>query len=84
MTNSGLSDREEFLTSEVESFERLLKVRTQQLHDAANTIQHLENVLHKASMIASHIPYLCSQIEGSGDLENAAVQLQRILIHREP
>ena len=84
MSHPGISDKEEFLISEVESFERLLIEKTRQLKDAQETIQLLEAVIHKASQIAGHIPYICSTLtEGSVDLENAALQLQRILIHRE-
>lgn len=82
--NGGLSDREEFLTSEVESLSDALALKTTQLQEALETVQLLERVVHKASIIAGHIPYLCSSLtEASTDLEQAALQLQQILVHRK-
>lgn len=77
-----ISDREEFLESEIENVERLLRVRSTQLQEAYDTIAFLQNILGKAAQIAGHIPYLCLSIDGSADLENAAMQLQQILIRR--
>lgn len=80
--SNGLSDREEFLESEIAALERRYRDKVAQLAEAQRTIQILEDVIHRASKIAGHIPYLCSALEGSSDLENAAVQLQTILLRR--
>lgn len=46
-------------------------------------IEKLEDVIHKATKIAAHIPYLCSAVEGSEPIDTAAQQLHHILIHRQ-
>lgn len=83
MTSGPMDDREEFLTSEIQALELVIRDREQKIRDAQETISLLESVIHKASRIAGHMPYLCRDIEGSENLETAAMQLQRILLHRE-
>ncbi len=84
MNSSGLSDREEFLSQEVEALNDALTERNRQLQEALETIQVLETVIHKASVIAGHIPYLCSVLtEGSAELEQTALQMVQILVHRQ-
>lgn len=48
----------------------------------AELIEQLEDVVHKATQLAAHIPYLCSDVEGSEKIEMAAHQLHHILIQR--
>lgn len=82
--NSGLSETETYLSTEVEALNDALTERNRQLQEALETIQLLETVVHKASAIAGHIPYLCSVLtEGSAELEQTSLQLLQILIHRQ-
>lgn len=80
----SLSATEEYLSVEVEKLNEALTERNRQLAATRATVQHLEMVIHKAAKIAGHIPYLCAEMsEISIDLEQAASQLQTILVERK-
>jgi ABC-type transporter Mla subunit MlaD len=73
----------EYLTEQVTRLTTTLGERNRQLASANATIDLLEKVVHKATQIAQHIPYLCSSLpEHSPELDQAALQLQEILVRR--
>lgn len=80
----SLNNTEEWLSAEVERLQAALTERTRQLTATRQTVQTLETIIHKASKIAGHIPFLCSEMqEVSMELEQAALQLQTILVERK-
>lgn len=81
--NGGLNQSEQFLSEEVTRLTNQLVERNRQLQDAHETVQLLERLIHGAAAIAGHIPFLVATYEGGPELENAAAQLQRLLIHRQ-
>lgn len=54
------------------------------LNHARETVELLESVVHKAAQIAGHLPYLCASLpEPSLEIEQAALQLQTLLVQRQ-
>lgn len=79
----SLSTTEEYLSVEVEKLTETLAERNRQLMATRQIVQNLETVIHKAAKIAGHLPFLCAEMpEISGELEQAALQLQQILVER--
>lgn len=79
-----MTQSEVFLEDEVLKLESQLQAKDAQLRIAYESIEHLESVIHKAALIANHIPFLCSTLaEVSPELEQAAVQVRQILVDRK-
>lgn len=78
------SQEEEFLADENLRLQQLLAQAREQLVYANESVQILETVIHKAAQIAQHLPYLVNDSqEPSGELMQAALQLQAILVQRK-
>jgi hypothetical protein len=61
-----------------------LDAKIEQLRTLQGIIENLETVIHKAARIAGHLPFLCAEMpEVSNELEQAALQLQQILVQRD-
>lgn len=79
-----MTQAEDFLSQELAKAEELIVERTRQLEAARQTINKLETVIHKATVIAGHIPFLCrGMTETSPEIEQAAEQLHQILVNRQ-
>ncbi len=79
-----MTQTEEFLIESVQRVERLLAEKQRQLDESRQLVATLDSVISKASKIATHIPFLCREMpEVSAELEQAALQLQQILVQRQ-
>lgn len=77
-----MTAQEEYM-DEIARLQQMSAEQSKQLAEANETIELLEDVIHKAAKLAGHIPYLCSTLaERSTDLEQTALQLQNILTRR--
>lgn len=75
---------EELYAERVAELDAALQATRAKLVHARETVGLLEDVVHKAAKIAGHLPYLCQTlVEGSPELEQAALQLEQILVHRK-
>lgn len=82
---SGLTENEEYLSGEVERLQREVTRLRSHLTTARETVELLEGLVHKGAQIAGHLPYLCASLpEHSPEIEQAALQLQTLLVHRKP
>ena len=79
-----MSTEEEYLIDRVRQLEELLIDRSKKLEDARSTIGLLERVVHAGALIAVHLPAMCASLpEVSAEMEQASLQLSRILVHRD-
>ena len=82
---SDLTENEEYLSEEIAALRAQLVRQRDHLNTARATVEQLEQVVHKAAQIAQHLPYLCSTLpEHSPEIEQAAFQLQTLLVQRKP
>lgn len=67
----------------IASLEAELLQKTAALVALRDMNETLEDLVHRGAKIAGHIPYLCKDVEGSGQIEQAALQLHSLLVLRQ-
>lgn len=81
---SGLTENEDYLTGEVARLQAEIARLRGHLTTARETVEMTDELLYKAAKIAGHLPYLVQALpEGSVEIEQAALQLQTLLVQRK-